>query len=204
VPAPAPPQTSNETAAPGPQALAINSGALPAPGPQALAINSGALPAPGPQALAIAGPGIATAIAAAGPLLHLEATPFEVAPGEVSVVNLTGDSGLSALGALELTVEWNPAVAEVTGVAPGPWQNAGGAEALRFDADRVAGRARLHFLRVSGAAGLPVGVLATLAVRGLAPGTTLMRVTAGAASTPGGATPAPRVAAASLTVKPVS
>jgi hypothetical protein len=92
----------------------------------------------------------------------------------------------------------------VTGVAPGPWQNAGGAEALRFDADRVAGRARLHFLRVSGAAGLPVGVLATLAVRGLAPGTTLMRVTAGAASTPGGATPVPRVAAASLTVKPVS
>ena len=166
--APATPQTSNETAAPAPQALAINSGA------------------------------------AAGPRLHLEATSAEVAPGEVSVVNVAGDSGLEALGALELTVEWNPAVAEVTGVAPGPWRNAEGADGVRFDADRVAGRARLQFMRVSGAAGLPGGILAKLAVRGLAPGTTLVRVTAGSASTPGGATPAPRVEAASLTVKPVS
>jgi general secretion pathway protein D len=190
-PAPAPgvPQTSNETAAPGPQASAI---------------NSGASPAPGPQALAIAGPGIAAAVVPAGPRLHFEATPFEVSPGEVSVVNVTGDSGLEALGALELTVEWNPAVAEVTGIAPGPWQNTEGTDGVRFDADRVAGRARLHFMRVSGSVGLPGGVLATLAVRGLAPGTTLVRVTAGSASTPGGAAPAPRVAAASLTVKPVS
>jgi general secretion pathway protein D len=208
-PAPATPQTSNETAAPAPQAFAINSGALPAPGPQALAINSGALPAPGPLALAATssaapGPGIAAAVAAAGPRLHLEATSAEVAPGEVSVVNVTGDSGLEALGALELTVEWNPAVAEVTGVAPGPWRNAEGADGVRFDADRVAGRARLQFMRVSGAAGLPGGILAKLAVRGLAPGTTLVRVTAGSASTPGGAKPAPRVEAASLTVKPVS
>jgi hypothetical protein len=182
---------------------------LPAPGPQALAINSGAVPAPGPLALAATssaapGPGIAAAVAAAGPRLHLEATSAEVAPGEVSVVNVTGDSGLEALGALELTVEWNPAVAEVTGVAPGPWRNAEGADGVRFDADRVAGRARLQFMRVSGAAGLPGGILAKLAVRGLAPGTTLVRVTAGSASTPGGATPAPRVEAASLTVKPVS
>jgi hypothetical protein len=95
-------------------------------------------------------------------------------------------------------------VAEVTGVAPGPWRNAEGADAVRFDADRVAGRARLHFTRVSGGAGLPGGVLATLAVRGLAPGTTLLRVTAGTASTPGGATAAPRVQSASLTVKRVS
>ncbi|MGZ6988592.1 MAG: hypothetical protein ACXVH0_06510, partial [Thermoanaerobaculia bacterium] len=107
-------------------------------------------------------------------------------------------------GALEVTVEWDPAVAEVTGVAPGPWRNAEGAEAIRFDSDRVAGRARLHFVRVTGSTGLPGGVLAKLAMRGLAPGTTLVRVTAGSASTPGGATPAPRVAAASLTVKPVS
>jgi hypothetical protein len=92
----------------------------------------------------------------------------------------------------------------MTGVAPGPWRNAEGAEGIRFDADRVAGRARLHFVRVTGSAGLPAGVLAKLAMRGLAPGTTLVRVTAGSASTPGGATPAPRVEAASLTVKSVS
>ncbi|MGZ5427527.1 MAG: secretin N-terminal domain-containing protein [Thermoanaerobaculia bacterium] len=212
-PVPSTPRTSNETAAPTPQALAINSGALPAPGPQALATNSGAVPAPGPQALAAsavtvstakasAGPGITAS--AAGPVLHLAATSAEVAPGEVSVVNVTGDSGLEALGALEFTVEWDPAVAEVTGVAPGPWRNTEGAEAIRFDADRVAGRARLHFVRVTGSAGLPAGVLAKLAMRGLAPGTTLVRVTAGSASTPGGATPAPRVGPASFTVKSVS
>jgi hypothetical protein len=137
-------------------------------------------------------------------VLHLAATSAEVAPGEVSVVNVTADSGLEAFGALELTVEWDPAVAEMTGVAPGPWRNAEGAEGIRFDADRVAGRARLHFVRVTGSAGLPAGVLAKLAMRGLAPGTTLVRVTAGSASTPGGATPAPRVEAASLTVKSVS
>jgi hypothetical protein len=191
-PAPSTPRTSNETAAPTPQALATISGAVPAPMPQPLVATSSAA----------AGPGITAS--AAGPVLHLEATSAEVTPGEVSVVNVTGDSGLEALGALELTVEWNPAVAEVTGVAPGPWRNAEGADGVRFDADRVAGRARLQFMRVSGAAGLPGGILAKLAVRGLAPGTTLVRVTAGSASTPGGATPAPRVEAASLTVKPVS
>ncbi|MCM3875480.1 MAG: hypothetical protein NEA02_03590, partial [Thermoanaerobaculia bacterium] len=77
-----------------------------------------------------------------------------------------------------------------------------GGDSVRFDADRVAGRAHLQFKR-SGGAGLPAGVLATLAVRGLVPGTTLVRVTAGTASTAGGATPTPRVEAASLTVKQV-
>jgi general secretion pathway protein D len=197
-PAPSTPRTSNETAAPTPQALATNSGAVSAPGPPVLAASA----VTESTAKVSAGPGITAS--AAGPVLHLAATSAEVAPGEVSVVNVTGDSGLEALGALEFTVEWDPAVAEVTGVAPGPWRNAEGAETIRFDADRVAGRARLHFVRVTGSAGLPAGVLAKLAMRGLAPGTTLVRVTAGSASTPGGATPAPRVEAASLTVKSVS
>ena len=184
-PPPSTPSTSNETAAPTPQALAVSASAV----TESTAKGS-------------AGPGITSS--AAGPVLHLAATSAEVAPGEVSVVNVTADSGLEALGALEFTVEWDPAVAEMTGVAPGPWRNAEGAEGIRFDADRVAGRARLHFVRVTGSAGLPAGVLAKLAMRGLAPGTTLVRVTAGSASTPGGATPAPRVEAASLTVKSVS
>ena len=135
-----------------------------------------------------------------GPMLRLEATAAEVAPGAVSVVNLTGDSGLDVLGALELTIEWDPTVAEVTAISPGPWRSAFGGDTVRFDADRVAGRATLHFKRAGGA-GLPGGVLASLSMRGLAPGTTLVRVTAGTASTAGGATPAPRVEAASVTVK---
>jgi general secretion pathway protein D len=203
-PPPSTPKSSNETAAPGPQASATTSGAVPAPAPQPLVSKSSTAPAPGPQPLVetssvAPGPGIMGA--AAGPVLHLAATSAQVAPGEVSVVNVTGESGLEALGTLEVTVEWDPAVAEVTGVSPGPWRDAEGAEGIRFDADRVAGRARLHFMRVAGSAGLPTGVLATLAMRGVASGTTLVRVTAGSASTPGGATPAPRVEAASLTVK---
>jgi general secretion pathway protein D len=191
-PVPSTPRTSNEAAAPEPQASATSSSAAPTPVPQVLVAASGVAPGPGI--------GATTAV----PVLHLAATSAVVAPGEVSVVNVTGDSGLDALGALEVTVEWDPAVAEMTGVAPGPWRNAEGAEMIRFDADRVAGKARLHFARVTGSAGLPAGVLAKLAMRGLAPGTTLVRVTAGAASTPGGATPAPRVEAASLTVKSAS
>ncbi len=49
-PAPAPPtpRTSNETAAPAPQALVANTGVAPAPGPQALVASSGAAPRPVP------------------------------------------------------------------------------------------------------------------------------------------------------------
>ncbi|HEX7528306.1 MAG TPA: hypothetical protein VF425_04300, partial [Thermoanaerobaculia bacterium] len=169
----------------------------------AAVVESGATPAStAPAALTAVAAAAPAPAAIAGPVLRLEATPSEVAPGAVSVVNLTGEAGLDALGALELTIEWDPVVAEVTGIAPGPWRSAFGGDMVRLDADRVAGRAQLHFKRVGGA-GLPAGVLATLAVRGLAPGTTLMRATAGTASTTGGATPTPSVEAASLTVKPV-
>ena len=93
-------------------------------------------------------------------------------------MNLTGVSGLAPLSTLELTVEWDPSVAEVTGIAPGTWRNAEDAASIRFEADRTAGRAHLHFAR-TGPGGLPDGVLAKLAVKGTAPGTTLVRVTAG-------------------------
>jgi general secretion pathway protein D len=151
---------------------------------------------------AAAGDESAPPAAPAGPLLRLEAAAAEVLPGEISVLNLRGYSGLDALGALELTVEWDPTVAEVTGIEPGPWRSAFGGDTVRFDADRVAGRATLHFKRTGGA-GLPGGVLATLSMRALTPGVTLVRATAGTASTAGGAAPTPRVEAASLTVKRV-
>ena len=115
-------------------------------------------------------------------------------------MNLTGVSGLAPLSALELTVEWDPSVAEVTGIAPGAWRDAEEAASIRFDADRTAGRAHLHFMRAD-PGGFPDGVLATLAVRGVAPGTTLVRVTAGAASTARGPAAAPVVDAAPFTVK---
>ena len=67
-----------------------------APAAQTLVANSGAA----------AGPGIVSS--PAGPMLRLAATSASIAPGEVSVVNVTGDSGLETLGALEVTVEWDP------------------------------------------------------------------------------------------------
>ncbi len=115
-------------------------------------------------------------------------------------MNLTGRSGLAPLTALELTVEWDPTVAEVTGIAPGAWRDGPDAAQIGFEADRTAGRAHLRFAR-AGAGGLPDGVLARLAVKGSAAGTTLLRVTAGAASTAKGAAPPPVVDAAALTVK---
>ena len=167
-------------------------------------------PVPQPPRANAPGPGVSFATAAtaalaatdvpAGPALQLEATSPAVAPGETSVVNVTGVSGLSSLASLELTVEWDPAVAEVTGIAPGAWRNSEDAARIGFEADRTAGRAHLRFAR-AGDGGLPDGVLAKLAVRGTAPGTTLVRVTAGAAATPKGAAPAPFVDAAPLTVK---
>jgi hypothetical protein len=117
-------------------------------------------------------------------------------------VNLTGVSGLVPLSTLELTVEWDPFVAEVTGIAPGTWRNAEDAASIRFEADRTAGRAHLHFAR-TGPGGLPDGILAKLAVKGTAPGTTLVRVTAGAAGTSRGPAAAPVVEPASFTVKAV-
>ncbi len=178
-----------------------------APGPATPRPNGMSAPESQAQLLSAAAEGATTADAAAvaapvGPVLRLDTAPQEVLPGASALVSLVGASGLDTLGSLELTVEWDPFVAEVTAISPGPWHSAFGADTVRFEADRVAGRAHLHFKRTGGA-GLPDGVLATFAVRALTPGTTLVRVTAGTAATAGGAMPTPRVEAGSLTVKQV-
>jgi general secretion pathway protein D len=172
----------------------------PAPTPAAPKSNATAAAAAEASNAAVSAAAADASGAPAGAALALEMTSERVLPGEVSVVNLTGISGLAPLSTLELTVEWDPYVAEVTGIAPGAWRNSEDAASIRFDADRTAGRAHLHFAR-TGQGGLPDGVLAKLAVKGTAPGTTLVRVTAGAAATAKGAAPAPVVEAASFTVK---
>jgi general secretion pathway protein D len=174
----------------------------PAPAPAPAAPKSNATAAAAVEASNAIVSAAAAADAPAGAALALEATSGNVAPGEVSVVNLTGVSGLVPLSTLELTVEWDPFVAEVTGIAPGTWRNAEDAASIRFEADRTAGRAHLHFAR-TGPGGLPDGILAKLAVKGTAPGTTLVRVTAGAAATSRGPAAAPVVEPASFTVKAV-
>jgi general secretion pathway protein D len=143
----------------------------------------------------------AAAEAPPAPTLSLKAASPEVAAGQATLVSLVGDAGLSDVGTLELTLEWDPAIAEVTGIVPGPWHAAAGAEEIRFDADRVAGRARLHFVRKPGTWGLPEGVLAQLAVKGRANGTALFRVSAGSSAARRGPV-APVVSTDALTVGP--
>jgi general secretion pathway protein D len=162
----------------------------PTPAPQVVPKGSSSLSAPASEtaptaALAV---GVASEKAAAAveappvPTLSLKAASADVAPGQATLVALVGDTGLSDVGTLELTVEWDPSVAEVTGIVPGPWHAASGAEEIRFDADRMPGRARLHFVRKPGTWGLPEGVLAQLAVKGRASGTALFRVSAGSSA----------------------
>ncbi len=204
-PAPGVPRLPRATSAPAPNASLSAPAAAAAETSASNVAAASALADPAPAAApapAVAqAPAVAMAPAGTHAALALEATSHEIQPGEASVVNLTGVSGLAPLTALELTVEWNPAVAEVTGIAPGTWRDGPDAAQIGFEADRTAGRAHLRFAR-AGAGGLPDGVLARLAVKGAAAGTTLVRVTAGAASTSKGPSPAPVVDAAALTVKP--
>jgi hypothetical protein len=122
-----------------------------------------------------------------------------IAPGEATVVSVVGEDGLFDARLLELSVEWDPAAVEVTGIAPGPWSSAAGAEDIRFDSERVPGRARIQLLRRSGTWGLPEETLAQLAVRGTGGGTALFRVSAGSASTKRGPL-APTVLPTAVTV----
>ena len=178
----------------------------PAP-PKPQSPDLGARPAPDDgtrQALAApaaAGPDAAPAGAAAspGPMLALAASTESIAPGQDATVTLNGLAGLADAGALELTLEWDPSVADVTGIEAGPWQSGPDGSSTRFEADRTPGRARLQLGRPVGSWGLPSGVLAQLSVRGVAPGTTLFRVSAAAAAAKTGGV-APSIQSAALTV----
>jgi general secretion pathway protein D len=134
------------------------------------------------------------------PQIGLAVDGGTISPGEKTVVSVSGVSGLGDLGSLELTVEWDPALVEVTGIAPGAFQDAAGGP-VRFEAERVAGRARLQInRRETGTYGLPVGDLARFEVRGRAPGTSLFRVSAATALGRSGPT-SPVAGTAAVTVR---
>jgi general secretion pathway protein D len=134
-----------------------------------------------------------------GPTLALASSADAIAAGQTGTVTLNGLAGLAEAGALELTLEWDPNVAEVTSITPGPWQSGPDGPSTRFEADRTPGRARLQLARPVGSWGLPTGVLAELSVRGVAPGTTLFRVSAAAGAAKTGGV-APTIQSAALTV----
>lgn len=133
--------------------------------------------------------------------LALHAAEPSLGAGTEGTVELTAGSGLLDLNALELTVEWDPAVVEVTGVEPGPWSDGADAARVRFDAEPSPGRARLRLSRAGAEFGLPTGVVARLTVKGVAPGTTVLRASAGAGLSRDGAV-TPEVTPQALTVAP--
>ncbi len=112
--------------------------------------------------------------------LGLELENGELAVGETALLTLTGPSELADAGALEVTIEWDPSVAELVAVTPGPWRTGSAALNTRLDADRGPGRVRIGLGTPTGVVGLPSGALARFTLRALAPGEALVRVSAGA------------------------
>ena len=139
------------------------------------------------------------AVLPGSPEFSLLPSSTTLAPGEAAKVSLVGESGLSDARLLEVNVEWNPEVTEVTGIAPGPWSDGVGANLIRFDADRVAGRARIQMLRRDGDWGIPSGPLAIFSIRGASGGTAFFRASAGNVVTKRGSIP-PVVNPAAVTV----
>jgi hypothetical protein len=100
-----------------------------------------------------------------------------------------------------VTLEWDPAVAELVTISPGPWRSGAQALNVRLDADRAPGRVRVGLGTPTGVVGLPSGALARFTFRALAPGETLVRLSAGTALGKNGAL-RPEADAVALTVAP--
>ncbi|MBK8596355.1 MAG: hypothetical protein IPN83_12395 [Holophagales bacterium] len=133
--------------------------------------------------------------------LGLEFDNAELASGETTTLTLSGPAELADAGALEVTLEWDPAVAEVVTISPGPWRTGSAALNTRLDADRGPGSVRVGLGSPTGVVGLPSGALARFTVRALAPGKTLFRMSAGAGFGKNGAL-RPEAAGVGLSVAP--
>jgi general secretion pathway protein D len=112
--------------------------------------------------------------------LGLEIENSDLSAGETTTMTLSGPAELADAGALEVTLEWDPAVAEIVTISPGPWRTGSAALNTRLDADRGPGRVRVGLGSPTGVVGLPSGALVRFTVRALAPGQTLVRMSAGA------------------------
>jgi len=163
-----------------------------------------AAPAPTPVPRRDAAPGTSGFVETPRPEalpLGLELENASLAAGETTLLTLSGPPELADAGALEVTLEWDPAVAELVTISPGPWRTGSGALNTRLDADRAPGRVRVGFGTPTGVVGLPSGALARFTLRALAPGETLFRMSAGAALGKSG-TLRPEADAVTLTVAP--
>ncbi len=121
--------------------------------------------------------------------------------GEATTLALVAPPDAADLGSVELTLEWDPAVADVAAIAAGPWRGTVDGLNVRFDADHSPGRARLAFDTSNGFTGLPSGVLARIMLTAKGAGTAVVRVSAGTALSRTGPV-RPSVDAVPLTVEP--
>ena len=163
-----------------------------------------ATPAPTPVPRRDAAPGTSGFVETPRPQalpLGLELENASLTAGETTLLTLSGPPELADAGALEVTLEWDPAVAELVTISPGPWRTGSGALNTRLDADRAPGRVRVGFGTPTGVVGLPSGALARFTLRALAPGETLFRMSAGAALGKAGAL-RPEADPVTLTVAP--
>lgn len=162
----------------------------PAPAPAPVPVSSSSVSSPGAAAaveaasaarsVAPLAEGVTETAAPKSVALGLDLENGKLTSGESTVLTLTGPPDLANAGALEVTLEWDPAVAELVTISPGPWRSGSGALNTRLDADRSPGRVRVGLGTPTGVVGLPSGPLARFTLRALAPGETLFRVSAGA------------------------
>ncbi|HEX7579465.1 MAG TPA: secretin N-terminal domain-containing protein [Thermoanaerobaculia bacterium] len=181
-PAPGGTQAPSPRTLPGPGGTRRGTALQGGPGESSLNAVPGTLeaqPATGAAGATVAA--AATAATERSVSLTLDPSASDVAIGGSTTVSITGGGGVSDLNALEVTVEWDPALAEVNGISTGPWAKSLPPGTVRFEADRVPGKARLVWNRVGAGIGLPEGVLAGLSVKGTGQGRAVFRVTTGSA-----------------------
>ena len=198
----APKDLFQKTPSPAPTPVPVSSGTpAPASGTAAASASTGRVAS---VSDGNAAPASASFVESRGPQavpLGLELDNAEVTQGESTLMTLVAPPELADAGALEVTLEWDPSVAELVTISPGPWRTGAAALNTRLDADRGPGRVRIGLGTPTGVVGLPSGALARLAFRGVAPGKTLVRVSAGAGLGKNGAL-RPEADAVALTVAP--
>ncbi|HYN44033.1 MAG TPA: secretin N-terminal domain-containing protein [Thermoanaerobaculia bacterium] len=184
---PVAPTNAVPSTVPGPGGLSFQGSGPNDPFRPSSAVAPSPAPAPPPQKTPLssgnAAPASSSFVETAAPqslALGLEIESAELSAGETTTMTLSGPAELTDAGALEVTLEWDPAVAEIVTISPGPWRTGAAALNTRLDADRGSGRVRIGLGSPTGVVGLPSGALARFTVRALAPGKTLFRMSAGA------------------------
>jgi len=154
--------------------------ASPAAAPDAAAVQP-ALPAPAADAPV---PGVAPAGTDGQLIVSPPATDFRVGGGPYTMP--ISISGAARIGALSVTLTYDPAVLRVQGIQEGAFMRAGGVDAVfTQQVDPAVGRIDLAVLRPGGTGAAGTGVVGAVLFEAIAPGPANLTVT-GSGTTPTG------------------